>query len=113
VTAHRARARVVLAGGGVAAVETLLALRQLAGRNVAVELIAPERDLLDRPSSVAIPFGFGTSEPLDLEALAARMDAGFRRATLAAVDPERSVALAPRSLRSRRPAVRTRSSSRC
>jgi hypothetical protein len=82
----------VIAGGGVAAVEALLALRQLAGRNVAIDLIAPERDFLDRPSSVAIPFGFGMPEPLDLEALAARMDAGFQRATLIGVDRERSVA---------------------
>jgi sulfide:quinone oxidoreductase len=87
------RPRVVIAGGGVAAVEALLALRQLVGRHVAIELIAPERELLHRPSSVAVPFGFGAPEPLDLDALAAEMGAHVRRAALAGVDPYRRVAL--------------------
>jgi sulfide:quinone oxidoreductase len=87
------RPRVVIAGGGIAAVEALLALRQLAGRRVAIELIAPERELLHRPSSVAVPFGFGAPEPLDLDALAAEMGAHVRRAALTGVDPYRRVAL--------------------
>jgi sulfide:quinone oxidoreductase len=87
------RPRVVIAGGGVAAVEALLALRQLAGRQVAIELIAPERRLLHRPSSVAVPFGFGAPEPLDLDALGTEMGADVRRAALAGVDPHRRVAL--------------------
>ena len=33
---------VVIAGGGVAALETLMALRDLAGDRVAITLIAPE-----------------------------------------------------------------------
>jgi sulfide:quinone oxidoreductase len=87
------RPRVVIAGGGVAAVEALLALRQLVGRQVAIELLAPERELLHRPSSVAVPFGFGAPEPLDLGALAAEMGADVRPEALAGVDPHRRVAL--------------------
>ena len=39
----RDRLHVVIAGGGVAAVETLLALRELAGRRVEITLLSPER----------------------------------------------------------------------
>jgi sulfide:quinone oxidoreductase len=70
-----------------------LALRQLVGRQVAIELLAPEREFLHRPSSVAVPFGFGAPEPLDLGALAAEMGADVRRTALAGVDPHRRVAL--------------------
>jgi sulfide:quinone oxidoreductase len=87
------RPRVVIAGGGMAAVEALLALRQLVGRHLAIELLAPERALEHRPPSVAIPFGFGPPEPLDVAALASEMDATVRRAALAGVDPDRGVAL--------------------
>ena len=37
----RFRPRVVIAGGGVAALETLLALHELVGHRVRLELIAP------------------------------------------------------------------------
>jgi sulfide:quinone oxidoreductase len=87
------RQRVVIAGGGVAAVEALLALRQLVGRHVAIELLAPEREFVQRPASVGIPFGFGAPEPLDLDAIAADMGAEVRRAALAGVDRDRGVAL--------------------
>jgi sulfide:quinone oxidoreductase len=87
------RPRIVIAGGGVAAVEVLLALRELAGRHVAIELLAPEREFQHRPSSVAIPFGFGAPEPLDIDALGAELGANVRRAALAGVDRDRGVAL--------------------
>jgi sulfide:quinone oxidoreductase len=38
-----AKPRVLIAGGGVAAIEALLALRDLAGDHVDIELLAPER----------------------------------------------------------------------
>ena len=53
------RPRIVIAGGGVAAIEALLALRHLAGEQVAITLLAPERRFVHRPSSVASPFGLG------------------------------------------------------
>src|SRR3954470_9843055 len=87
------RQRVVIAGGGVAAVDALLALRELVGPHVAIELLAPERDLVHRPSSVAVPFGFGAPEPLDIDALVARMGARVRRAALAGVDRDRGLAM--------------------
>ena len=44
-TAHR----VLIAGGGVAGLEALLALRHLAGDRVALTLLAPERQFTYRP----------------------------------------------------------------
>jgi sulfide:quinone oxidoreductase len=41
--------RVVVAGGGVAALESVLALRSLAGDRVAIELLAPGTDFPHRP----------------------------------------------------------------
>lgn len=52
----RERPQVVIAGGGVAAVESLLALRELAGRRVEITLLSPEREFLYRPVTVAEAF---------------------------------------------------------
>lgn len=52
--------RVLIAGGGVAALESVLALRSLAGDRVALELLAPGADFAHRPYSVRSPF---TGEP--------------------------------------------------
>ena len=48
--------RVVLAGGGIGAVETLLALRALAGERVHLTLVSPSTEMLYRPQTVAEPF---------------------------------------------------------
>jgi sulfide:quinone oxidoreductase len=50
---------VVIAGGGVAAVETLLALKELAGQRVRFTVISPEREFLYRPVTVAEAFERG------------------------------------------------------
>jgi sulfide:quinone oxidoreductase len=64
--------RVLIAGSGVAAVEAVLALRHLAGRNLEIELVAPTHALVNQPASVATPFGLGAPPPLDLRELADR-----------------------------------------
>jgi sulfide:quinone oxidoreductase len=53
-------ARVVIAGGGVAALEALLALRALAEERVMIDVVAPEREFVYRPLSVFEPFGAET-----------------------------------------------------
>jgi sulfide:quinone oxidoreductase len=83
------RPRVVIAGGGVAAIEALLALRHLVGEQVTVVLLAPERSFVHRPSSVASPFGLGGPAPLDIQAVAQQQGARLRRAGLRAIDPVR------------------------
>ena len=68
-SAHRARPRVLIAGGGVGAVEAALALRAHAGRRVGIELVAPDDALVYRPLAVAEPFGDVRSPELPLARL--------------------------------------------
>jgi sulfide:quinone oxidoreductase len=81
--------RVLIAGGGVAALEGLLALRALAGAAVEVDLLAPERKFVYSPSSVTEPFGSGKPHSYDLAGIAADQGARLVRDSLASVDPER------------------------
>jgi sulfide:quinone oxidoreductase len=80
--------RVVIAGGGVAALEAMVALRALAEERVSIELLAPDRDFFYRPLSVAEPFGAGEVERFDLEGLALGCDARHTLGSLVAVYPD-------------------------
>src|SRR5688500_18536762 len=64
----RARPRVLIAGGGVAGLETLLALRALAGDRVDITLVTPDLRFVNRSMAVDQPF---TTQPL----LGIRLDA--------------------------------------
>jgi sulfide:quinone oxidoreductase len=88
----RGETKVLVAGGGVAAVEAALALRVLAGELVDVELLAPEHHFWYRPMSVAEPFGLGEARRFDLAELAAAAGASFTPAALVGVDVTRKVA---------------------
>jgi sulfide:quinone oxidoreductase len=81
------RPRVLIAGGGVAAVETLLALRDLADEVHDVELISPERELRYRPMGVVEPLHPGRVSHHDLAAIAADLRASVRFDAVIAVDP--------------------------
>jgi sulfide:quinone oxidoreductase len=63
----RDRLHVVIAGGGVAAVESLLALRELAGQRVEFTLLSAERQFLYRPVTVAEAFDHGGAHSYSLE----------------------------------------------
>jgi sulfide:quinone oxidoreductase len=63
----RDRLKVVIAGGGVAAVESLLALRELAGQRVEITLVSPEREFLYRPVTVAEAFDRAEAHTYSLE----------------------------------------------
>jgi sulfide:quinone oxidoreductase len=52
---------VIVAGGGVAALETTLALSELAPEQTDVSVIAPNEDFAYRPLSVREPFAYGTA----------------------------------------------------
>ncbi|HEY7074163.1 MAG TPA: FAD-dependent oxidoreductase [Solirubrobacteraceae bacterium] len=84
---------VVVAGGGVAAVETILALRALAGPRPRVTLLAPDAVLEHRAASVGTPFGFGTPAGLPLEGLSRRCGFELRAGRIGRVDADRRVAL--------------------
>jgi sulfide:quinone oxidoreductase len=78
--------RVVIAGGGVAGLEVLLALHELAGDLVDVELIAPEHHFWYRPLAVAEPFGQGRAHRFELAGLVAAAGARFTPGELRVVD---------------------------
>ena len=57
---------VLIAGGGVAGVEALLGLREVAGTSVRLTLLAPGPDFVYRPMAVAEPFGAGMAKHVPL-----------------------------------------------
>lgn len=63
--------RVLIAGGGVAALEGALALRELAGGRVSTTLLAPEPEFVYRPLRVREPFGYSEARRYSLKELAA------------------------------------------
>lgn len=84
--------KVLIAGGGVAALEAALALRALAADLAAVELIAPEPQFWYRPMSVAEPFGLGEARRFELQELASAAGATYTPGALQAVDASRKLA---------------------
>jgi sulfide:quinone oxidoreductase len=88
--ARRARTipthRVVIAGGGVAALEAMLALRHLAGRSVAITLVCPTRSFEYRPLAVTEPFAGEPAPRYDLGHLLAARAARHVQDSVVAVD---------------------------
>lgn len=87
------RPRVLIGGGGVAALETTLALRDLAADLVSIELRSPRREFVYRPFAVGEPYGAARILRYDLERLAERCRADFHLGGILAVEPERHRAL--------------------
>jgi sulfide:quinone oxidoreductase len=85
------RTRVVIVGGGVAALEAALALQALANELVEVEVVAPEREFVYRPLLVAEPFGAGQVRRFPLRRLVEAAGACFRQAVVTGVDSDRHV----------------------
>jgi sulfide:quinone oxidoreductase len=81
--------RVLIAGGGVAALELMLALRALAGERVEIDLLSAEREFVYRPLAVAEPFDVGKAHRFDLASIAQDRGARVRLGALAGVDAER------------------------
>jgi sulfide:quinone oxidoreductase len=80
--------RVLVAGGGVAGLEGLLALRALAGDLVDLELLSPEPRFWYRPLAVAEPFEPGGAHNVELAAVADTVAARFTLDRLASVDAD-------------------------
>ena len=76
---------VLIAGGGVAALETLMALRDLAGERVSITLVAPDASLTYRPMTVAQPFNAGHARDYDLAGIAREFQAALVRDTVVVV----------------------------
>jgi sulfide:quinone oxidoreductase len=82
--------RVLIVGGGVAALEALLALRDLAGDRVAITLCAPDPMFRHRPLSVTEPFGLSPPHTIDLAEVALEgHHSSFLKDALEAVDTDR------------------------
>jgi sulfide:quinone oxidoreductase len=86
--------RVLIAGGGVAGLEALLALRDLAGERVELTLLSPEEEFVYRPMAVAEPFGRGRADRHPLADIAADVRAELIRGALVEVDPASRIAVA-------------------
>ena len=84
---------VVIAGGGVAAIETALALRDHAGNHVDITLVAPDEHYVYSAQSVGTAFGRGEPARVALAELADEFAIALVRDTVVAVDAPEHVAL--------------------
>ena len=80
--------RVLIAGGGVAGLEAILALREIELSAVEIELISPAPEFVLAPLSVVEPFGAEGAPEVDLAEFCSEHDVAFTRAGLAEVWPE-------------------------
>lgn len=79
--------RVLIVGGGVAGLEAMLALRDLAGDLVEIELLSSEHHLWYRPLSVGEPFDVVAMPRFELQAIANAAGATFTAASVSRVEP--------------------------
>ena len=76
------RPSVLIAGGGVAGLETLLALRALAAERLEIAILAPELKFVNRSMSTEQPFRIQRGRGVRLEAIAAELGARWHRGAL-------------------------------
>jgi sulfide:quinone oxidoreductase len=84
---------VLIAGGGVAALEAALALEDLAGERAEVTICSPRPNFVYRPYAVGVPYGLSRVATYDLEPLAAAAGARYRCDSIASIDPEARLAV--------------------
>lgn len=88
------RFEAVVAGGGIAGLEALLALHDLAGDRASLTLISAQPEFTYRPMVVEEPFSLVPAERHDLAGITTEVGARFVQASVAAVDPAaRAIAL--------------------
>ena len=83
--------KVLIAGGGVAALEGALALRELAGDAVALTLLCPEPEFFYRPLAVREPFAYSGAVSYPLAVFARDVHAKLVPDSFAWIDPEHRV----------------------
>src|SRR4051794_21138285 len=89
-TAHR----IMIAGGGIAALEALVALSRQAPAGCRITLASPATAFAYRPLAVQEPFGRGGGRRYALQAVARDLGAAYVRDALSRVDgPERTVVM--------------------
>ena len=80
--------RIIIAGGGIAGLEALIALRVHLGPNAEIELLEANTDLVERQRAVAEPFGGEPARHFDLVRIAADHGARLRPDRLSSVDAD-------------------------
>jgi sulfide:quinone oxidoreductase len=81
--------RIVIAGGGIAGLEALVALRHHLGSAPEIDLLEANVELVERPMTVAEPFEGHPARHFELARIAADHDAHLRPDRLASVDVPR------------------------
>ena len=67
--------KVLIVGGGVAALEAALALGEFGASSVEITILAPEHEFVYRPMSVGEPFGYQTARRYSLDRIASDIGA--------------------------------------
>jgi sulfide:quinone oxidoreductase len=86
-TSHPEKLRVIIAGGGIAALETALALKDLASEQTDVTVLAPDTEFVYRPMTVGEPFAYGPARRYPLEPIVRDAGASLLAGELGWVDP--------------------------
>lgn len=84
---------ILIAGGGVAAIEAVAALRALTGPRLRITVLTPEDELVLPAASVATPFGFGPPNPLPFATIQRHARFDLARGRLTRVIPDEHVAV--------------------
>lgn len=79
--------RLIIAGGGVAALEALVGLHELAPGRLDVLLVSPSDDFAYRPLQVGEPFGFADGRRYPIDILCHDLGARFAHSAVTSVDP--------------------------
>lgn len=83
----------MIVGGGVAGLEAALALRDLAGERLEIEIRDPHGEFVYRPFSVGAPYDAAQIVRYDLGQLAGRCGAAFKCDSIVSVDGEQHRAI--------------------
>jgi sulfide:quinone oxidoreductase len=89
---HRVKTHVLIAGGGVAALEAAIALTEMAADVVDVELLSPDEHFSYRPLAVTLPFEETGAVRFALSSLADELGASVTHGALNGIDAWRHVA---------------------
>jgi sulfide:quinone oxidoreductase len=83
--------RVLIAGGGAAGLEALLAVHSLAGDRVELMLVAPDDEFVYRPLAAEEPFAVGRIRQVPLRDAARDAKAAFLAATIESVETDQKL----------------------